>query len=218
MTSPWAACRISSSRTGSTPRRFLDISHCVAAGRESPLLSEVFQPVERDPLPYRSYAIIAAAVASYFSWPMPSGAAAVNTCRMLTAQPLQLLHRGGQRRLAPPAHDDARLGQPRDLALLAARTPIARLQGRVGHCDAVRSGVRLGPVAAVPLARRPRVRRAVGPSWATWLGRARGRAGRPRRPPPGRPTPCGSSRLGGPKRSRSVAIVVFLLSLSSSVR
>src|ERR1017187_398878 len=56
------------------------ISHCVAIGSGMPrLFSRPCSLYHGTPLPYRSRAIMLAAVSSYFFSPTPSGAAAVNT-------------------------------------------------------------------------------------------------------------------------------------------
>src|ERR1035438_4680330 len=80
-TSPCAAWRVSSCSAGWRMTAVsATISHCVATGSGMPrLFSRPCSLYHGTPLPYRSRAIMLAAVSSYFFSPTPSGAAAVNT-------------------------------------------------------------------------------------------------------------------------------------------
>src|SRR5215475_2604125 len=97
------------------------------------------------PLPYLSCAIMAEAVSSYFSGPTSSGPSAVNTC----PQPLQLIHRCGQRRLARDPHQRLRLLLRINLAAGALRTTVAMRQLRMGDGDLLGAAVRGGAIAHV---------------------------------------------------------------------
>src|SRR5260370_37156666 len=106
-TSPCAAWRVSSCSAGwRLTAVSATISHSVATGNGMPrLLSRPCNRYHGTQLPYRSRAIMLAAVSSYFFSPTPSGAAAVYTSpHRLHRNFFQLIHGRGDERLPLDPH------------------------------------------------------------------------------------------------------------------